>query len=236
MANPDVIKVTVLFHGPFRVATGVATPGTDETVNREDLLPASSLKGLMRASAVRLLPHRPELIHRTFGLRRRVGPRTPTEGQEWADDAATSASPLAVARADDDWDGSSPWHWSAADLGGVRILPRARIAVDPRSGAARRDFLAIGEEVWAGRGEFVITRTGHLDSHTRDIHRTVLACAAAGVHGLGGDRRRGLGWVTFRPEEPKVDDVLLRWFAELRTGADTRGDSRAPKGKANDHA
>jgi CRISPR/Cas system CSM-associated protein Csm3 (group 7 of RAMP superfamily) len=59
--------VTITFHGPFRVATGSARGGTDETVDLADPLPASSLKGLMRACARELLPGARGLVDAVFG-------------------------------------------------------------------------------------------------------------------------------------------------------------------------
>lgn len=62
------MRVTIAFHGPFRVATGVARPGLDATVDHGDYLPASSLKGLMRDSAERLAPG--GLANAVFGTNR----------------------------------------------------------------------------------------------------------------------------------------------------------------------
>lgn len=223
-----MVAVRIVFHGPFRVGTGLSAPGVRQSVDPADLLPASSLKGLMRASAARLLPARADVVDEVFGLRH-------------ADRAADPARPGGAHRRRG-WDGSSPWHWSGAhfhpnatpadgdaaptdpmgpDSAGdrVRITPRARIAIDPASGAARRDFLAIGDEVWARGAAFTIERTGHLTADELLVHRTVLACAAAGVHALGADRRRGLGWVTFRPTGPAIDDALLARFSALRRAA-----------------
>ncbi|MDT9692647.1 hypothetical protein Q5762_30820 [Streptomyces sp. P9(2023)] len=183
-AVEDIVKVHITFHGPFRVATGRAHEGTDQTVNRVDLLPASSVKGLLRASAAQLLPGRKDLLGTVFGTA-----QTPT-----------------------------PWHW-----GQVRfpdepvVVPRARVSLDARTGAARNDHLLLGDEVWATTAEFTITRRGHLPCNQLADHRTVLACAAAAVHALGSDRRRGLGWVTCTPH-PVVDEALLARFEELRAG------------------
>ena len=51
-----ILSFEVIFHGPFRVATGNAKPGFDDSVDVDNLLPASSLKGLMRHSAHRFFP------------------------------------------------------------------------------------------------------------------------------------------------------------------------------------
>lgn len=182
------MRVTITFHGPFRVATGTGRPGIDAAVDPDNLLPASSLKGLMRDSAERLLPGLPQLVETVFG-----GPRRPTA-----------------------------WGWEPARFGDEKpeVARRARVRLDGESGAARRDHLLFGEEVWARTAEFTVTQHGPLP-HTegppldRDGHLTVLACAAAGVHSLGADRRRGMGWVDCTPEEPAVDDELIARLATV---------------------
>lgn len=61
------LSLTIRFHGPFRVATGTATRDAAVSVDQENLLPTESLKGVMRASANRLLPHRTDLVGAVFG-------------------------------------------------------------------------------------------------------------------------------------------------------------------------
>ena len=56
---------TIDFHGPFHVLIGHADGNTDLTVDPENLLPASSLKGVMRATARQLLA--PGVVDATFG-------------------------------------------------------------------------------------------------------------------------------------------------------------------------
>lgn len=251
--EPVRLRVDITFHGPFRVGTGTAADGVTGGVDPADLLPASTLKGLMRASAARLLPGRPDLVEQVFGMR----PADPPTGPE--------DSPRAP-RAARGFDAGSPWHWSSASVqpppspslddtddtdetdgsgpeadpsadsraagpgstgdparsplpggSGVQVTPRARIAIDAASGAARRDFLAVDHEVWARSATFVITQTGHLTPAQIRVHQVVLACAAAGVHALGADRRRGRGWVTLRPRNPAVDDALLDQLISLRS-------------------
>lgn len=48
------MEFEIVFHGPMRIATGTAAPGTDATVDPGALLPATSLKGLMRDTARQL--------------------------------------------------------------------------------------------------------------------------------------------------------------------------------------
>lgn len=49
----------IAFHGPVKVGTGRAGNGRDDTLDPDLLLPASALKGLMRAESLRLFgkPH-----------------------------------------------------------------------------------------------------------------------------------------------------------------------------------
>lgn len=56
----------ITFNGPFRVATGVPTAGFDVAVG-DDPLPASSLKGAMRATARRVVGPDHWLIGEIFG-------------------------------------------------------------------------------------------------------------------------------------------------------------------------
>ena len=47
----EKLEFTITFYAPFRVATGVAARGIDAPVDSNHPLPASSLKGVMRAAA-----------------------------------------------------------------------------------------------------------------------------------------------------------------------------------------
>ncbi|MEU9774278.1 RAMP superfamily CRISPR-associated protein [Streptomyces sp. NPDC047968] len=204
------MRVTIAFHGPFRVATGTGRPGLDAAVDRDNLLPASTLKGLMRDSAERLLPGLPRLVEAVFG-----GPHHPTP---WGWEAARFPSgqdpePPGDATHSDAGADNRPGHRPV-------VTTRARVRLDEDSGAALHDHLLYGEEVWAHSAEFTVTRHGPLldtggPPLDRDGHLAVLACAAAGVHSLGADRRRGLGWVHCTPADPRVDEALIMRFTAL---------------------
>jgi hypothetical protein len=202
------VIVTVAFHGPFRVGTGGGHAGIHAAVDREDLLPASTLKGLMRASAELLLPHRPHVVEAVFGTPRRSSP------WNW--------SPARFGRITED-DGFHTAHdaW--------QILPRARVSLHPDTGAARTDHLVLGEEVHATTASFSVDRHGPLPTGPggepwqgldEADHLVVLACAAAGMHELGSSRRRGLGWINCTPTEPTISPTVLHTFDQIAAGED----------------
>lgn len=60
---------TVTFHSPFRVGSGHASDGVGAALDREDPLPADSLKGVMRAAAVDLLGVGHPAVSEVFGGR-----------------------------------------------------------------------------------------------------------------------------------------------------------------------
>ncbi|GAT84389.1 hypothetical protein STXM2123_5090 [Streptomyces sp. F-3] len=191
--QPQQLVVRIEFHGPFRVGTGLTRLGV-ATVDDDNPLPSASLKGLMRASARRLLPDGGLLIDQVFGAARRP----------------------------------SPWYWSDAVFphDGVTRKPRARIAIDAELGVAQENHLFVADEHWARTAEFTVTKAAPLSPDETDEHLTVLACAAAGVHSLGGDRRRGLGWVTCTPLVPRLDDALLDRFEALRARTSAAASAR----------
>lgn len=61
-----MIAVEVRFHGPFRISQGVGEDGVDDTATR-DRIPASSLKGVMRAAAMQRLSLNQAVVERVFG-------------------------------------------------------------------------------------------------------------------------------------------------------------------------
>ena len=70
------MRYRVIFHGPFRVGTGRPDRGLDTTVDQQDPLPASSLKGLMRNTASQLLGPDHPLVGDVFGR--------PGNGSPWS--------------------------------------------------------------------------------------------------------------------------------------------------------
>lgn len=185
------MKFEIEFHAPFRVASGRAGDGSDTTVDRAALLPASSLKGLMLSAARDLLKFPHSQVDAVFG---------------------TAWQP-------------SPWGWSdAAMTEEARIRQRTRIRIDPATGTVVPGALLVADEVLAARAEFSIDRTGWIEPAQAGLHETILLAAARSVTAVGGDRRRGSGWVTVTPVEPRWSQEHLRAAAALAgSGQDTGG-------------
>ena len=185
-----VLVFTITFHSPFRVGAAYAKDGVHAAIDRDDPLPADHLKGVMRAAAVQLLgsPAHPA-IGAVFG-----SPRAP-----------------------------SPWAWShAVPLGqaGWTITRRHRVTIDSQTHSAAKDHLVLGEQAWASQARFAITRAGMIpgdDGLPETTHTTLLHCAAAGVHGLGGWRRRGLGWVGIASDASPVTTADIELIRDLAT-------------------
>lgn len=171
------------FHGPFHVSTGNADDGTDITVDLRNPLPATSIKGLLRAEAAERLGLPASVVEEIFG-RSTTAP----------DDTTRRGAP-------------GRWWFSDVSLGDVQVTPFARVSVDER-GRAREGMLAFGQQVWATRGTFRIEPLRHLDGEVRARHELVLRAAARSVSSLGGDRRRGSGWVTI------TESAGAGWTAE----------------------
>lgn len=175
----------VQFHGPFRVGTGRGRDGVDAALDLHDPVPASHLKGVMRASAREVMGD--------VGLDEVFGGQG--SGSPWAWD---SAYPLVG-----DWQDLAP-----------RVA--ARISIDDGMGTARPDHLQLAAQLWppAGfRARFTVVLAGPLPAERRLWHEAVLRLAARATTALGGQRRRGLGWVTVRPEQA---DSRERVAADVR--------------------
>ena len=183
-----VLSFTVTFHSPFRVGAAYSRDGVAAALDHDDPLPADHLKGVMRAAAAQLLANPDHpVILEVFG-----SPRT-----------------------------SSPWSWShATPVNDWTITRRHRVKIDEQHHSAVKDHLITGEQAWAPTACFTITRVGMISPDAgvpEATQATLLRCAAAGVHGLGGWRRRGLGWVGIAPDDGPVtaaDITVIRALAE----------------------
>ena len=99
------MRFGIEFHTPFRVASGRAGDGSDVTVDPGALLPASSVKGVMRSAARDLLKFPAAMVETVFGTAWQPSPWA------WSDVHVLD---------------------TAGNLPGIR--PRARIQVDAHTG------------------------------------------------------------------------------------------------------
>lgn len=156
-----MITFTITFHTPFHVSTGTSERGLDRLVDAENPLPASSLKGRMRAAARETLRLDPGLVAAVFG---------------------SASDP-------------SPWWWSDAAFSDDPLIRNvARVKIDDASGTTERGFLMFGQHVWADTATFTVAPRVTIARH--DEHELVLRASARAITSLGGQRRRGEGWVT----------------------------------------
>lgn len=166
---------TISFHGPFHVGSGVPDRGLDRVLDRDALLPGTSLKGVMRAAASETLGMSKPLVASVFG--------------------SPSAHAGPALRH------GSPWAWSDADFSEFSLQRLARIRIDDRTRTTDRGFLMLGETVWADTATFTVTQASPAPGNVGD-HLLVLRAAARAVTSIGGGRSRGEGWVTITDEEP----------------------------------
>lgn len=86
----SVLSFTVRFLGPFAITAGHSSDGIDARVDRQELLPASSLKGLMRAEAEHELGVSSRVVKEIFGSAGKQGESSP-----WAwSDAVFAQQPI----------------------------------------------------------------------------------------------------------------------------------------------
>lgn len=170
----DTLTIDIVFHTPFRVASGQADDGLSATYRPDDQLPASSLKGLMRAQAGTVLGIDAAVVAEVFGSAHKP----------------------------------SPWWWSDADLQDSQEWIRTSLRINADTGTAADGALRTSGEVWPGAGSFVVRRRDLVPAERVALHLAVLAASARSVTSLGSDRRRGLGWVSFRPQRAWDEDQM----------------------------
>lgn len=195
------MRFEITFHTPFRVASGQAGDGSDTAIDPGTPLPASSLKGLMRSAARDLLGLSPDWVDRVFGT-------------GWHE---------------------SPWSWSDAVVtarhdGQPELRARARVRIDPATSTVATGALLIADEVLADRAEFSVDQAGWVEPAQVAAHQVVLLAAARAVTAVGGDRRRGLGWVSVHPVEPPWSPEHLEAVIELMERGDPVAPADAPPG------
>lgn len=185
------LTFTIDFHGPFHVGSGDAAANVDRVLDREHLLPGTSLKGLMRAEAEERLGLNPNAVAQVFGT------RAAAPGQGGI--AAADRRP-------------SPWRWVDATVDAAEFGLLTRVQVDPR-GHAERGFLMLGETVWATSATFLVELMSPLPIEDLQTHQTILRASARSVTGLGGGRRRGEGWCTVTDPSPWTGEDTRRLLA-----------------------
>ncbi len=180
------IRLYITFNQPFRVAAGHCAEDANDVIDRENPLPATSLKGVLRDAARLLLPgtgqgddyQDQDLVNEVFG---RPGRH------------------------------EASWHFSdtvfESDLGANRYAIRARVSIDERR-RARPGALYVGEELEVAQATAEITQISMLDSEQQLKHLALLHLAARLVDGLGSDRRRGLGWVSISTGATNIEEMV----------------------------
>lgn len=166
------LRFEIVFHGPFRVSAGATARGMDAPVNIEHPLPASSLKGLMRAQGAEVLDVRADVIDEVFGSRFAPSPWT------WGDAVLSTTGEL-----------------------DFRVEGTTKIRVDDR-GRTKRGFLRFSEVVWAESGWFTVEQIAPVAPNRLSSHLAVLHATATSVTSLGESRLRGNGWVTINGVVP----------------------------------
>ncbi len=107
------------------------------------------------------------------------------------------------------------WSWSSAtpEREGWTFMIRHRVQIDEQTHAATKDHIVAAEQAWTPQARFQVWLRGALTPGEEAVHSRVLRATGAAVHGLGGWRRRGLGWVGIRPDEPVTDEDLAALVA-----------------------
>ena len=184
-----MMQFHITFHGPFSIGGVGPADGLDTTLDRDDLVPSTGVKGLLRAEASNpdRLGLRPALVDEVFGAAgRRPAPW-------WF-------SPVSFSRV-------------------PSLDRAARIRIDDELGTVERGFLALTEIVWADEAHFTIEpAVGVTIADDRAaLHRLILRASARSVSALGGGRRRGRGWVSISDAEPWSQSDTQALFNERET-------------------
>jgi CRISPR/Cas system CSM-associated protein Csm3 (group 7 of RAMP superfamily) len=181
------MRYTIVFHGPFRVASGAASDGLAATYDAANPLPSSSLKGLMRDQAERVLGIDRSVVREIFG-----SPRAPSPW--WWSDATIDRDQAGRDEAD-------------------RV--RSQLQINPATSTAMEGTLRTSGELWPVSAQFEIRPRLAIPSERRPVHEAVLTASGRAITALGSDRRRGLGWVSVVPEVP-WDDAMQQLLLSCR--------------------
>lgn len=128
MSLMSTVEFEIAFHGPFRVSTGYARAGIDAAIDPENPLPNTSLKGVMRATAMQLLGEKSSVVQEVFGSGRYESPWRWSHAEP---DESGWHMPKAAARLAID----AKTHTASADMLGISeqtSATRARFTVTQR--------------------------------------------------------------------------------------------------------
>ncbi|MDN5789581.1 MAG: hypothetical protein L0H25_01755 [Micrococcales bacterium] len=184
----DTAVFSVQLHQPFLVSSGLSGEGLDSRARSAVPLPATSLKGVMRASATHVLGIPGELVDAVYGREGKVGHPG----------------------------GSAAWGWTdAGPLGAFEFWSRSRNRLDSQSGGTLAEALTNTEEIWQKPGRdirFAVEPLIALSTQDAEMHRAILQASAYGVTAIGSWRNRGMGAVTMRPVAPieGLDSILRK--------------------------
>jgi CRISPR/Cas system CMR subunit Cmr4 (Cas7 group RAMP superfamily) len=188
------MRFDIVFHAPFRISSGQAGDGSDTTVDRAALLPASSLKGLMLSAARDLLKFPQPQVDAVFGTSWQPSP------WGWSDAAMTEeASIRARTRIQIDRDTGTVIR-GALQVADEVLADRAEFSID-RTGwiaagqesahetillAAARSVTAVGGARRRGSGWVTVTP---VDPPWSDGHlRAAVTLAGSGRRHTGDDQ------------------------------------------------
>ena len=89
------------------------------------------------------------------------------------------------------------WRWLINEpTAPVEAMTLHRVAIDDETMTARADHLLRARAAKLPRVSFCVQRRGRsLDEESLEREKVALTAAARGVHALGAQRTRGLGWV-----------------------------------------
>jgi hypothetical protein len=181
------MKFSIVFYSPFRVATGAASDGLDGAFDPANPLPSSSLKGLMKDQAKRVLKVDAALIDEIFG-------------------SAKTPSPW--------WWSDATVEFGAPGSGGAERV-RTQLQINQETFTAADKALRTSGELWPSTAHFEVRRRRRIAEDQAARHEAVLCASARAICALGSDRRRGLGWVSVVSDTP-WDDAMQQLLLSSR--------------------
>lgn len=166
------LKFKVETHAPFFISSGVGAGTLDAVARKDSPLPASSLKGVMRAAATQVLQMPSETVEAIFGKEGSAG------AWSWTDAGPTEDEPTEA----------------------FTVGKRSRIRLSD-AGTAQRESLAATEMYWANtkaRPSFFVEQAMPIEQGLINGHLAVLIASARAATAVGAWRNRGMGAVTLR--------------------------------------